>query len=52
MALNLGGGFGARYTKDDHPMAVRDIVGLIVKHTEEKFKGKWCYNFTFNDRTR
>lgn len=38
MALNLGGGFGARYTKDDHPMAVRDIVGLIVKHTEEKLK--------------
>lgn len=38
LSLNLGGGFGARYTKDDHPMATKEIVGLIIKHTEEKLK--------------
>lgn len=38
LALNLGGGFGARYTSADHPMATKDIVGLIIKHTEQKLQ--------------
>ena len=38
LSLNLGGGFGAKYNKDDHPMAIKDIVSLIIKHTEKRLK--------------
>ncbi|GAX04719.1 diaminopimelate decarboxylase [Secundilactobacillus pentosiphilus] len=29
--INVGGGFGIRYTKDDHPLAPEDFVDAIVK---------------------
>ena len=36
--LNLGGGFGIRYTDQDEPLDVKDFVKIIVEAVKEKSK--------------
>lgn len=38
LSLNLGGGFGARYTKDDSPISPDIISKMIISYTENKLK--------------
>lgn len=33
--LNVGGGFGIRYTKEDEPLGIKDYVSSIVKSVEK-----------------
>ncbi len=35
LVLNLGGGFGVKYTNEDHPIPVPTVTSLVVKHVEE-----------------
>lgn len=36
LILNLGGGFGVRYTDEDKPIAIPTVAKLIVNHVEEQ----------------
>lgn len=38
LSLNLGGGFGARYTKEDNPISSDIISKMIINYTENKLK--------------
>ncbi len=35
LSLNLGGGFGIRYTDDDTPLPIEESVNELVRYTEE-----------------
>lgn len=34
--LNVGGGFGIQYTKDDHPLSIKQFIDSIVHSIEEE----------------
>lgn len=34
LSLNIGGGFGVKYTDEDHPIAVAEIAKMLIKHVE------------------
>ncbi|MGM9972239.1 MAG: diaminopimelate decarboxylase [Anaeroplasmataceae bacterium] len=36
LTLNLGGGFGVKYTDEDHPIAVPTVAQLVIKRVEEQ----------------
>ncbi len=36
LSLNIGGGFGAKYTCDDKPLEIKAIVNGLIKYTTEK----------------
>lgn len=38
MTLNLGGGFGVRYTDEDQPMTIKENMEQILSYLEEKIK--------------
>ncbi len=38
LTLNIGGGFGVRYTSEDSPIPVSEVTKLIISHTEEALK--------------
>lgn len=35
LTLNIGGGFGVRYTQDDEPMKINELCHKLISHTEE-----------------
>lgn len=35
LSLNLGGGFGIRYTENDRPLPIEDSLRQLIRHTEE-----------------
>lgn len=37
--LNLGGGLGAKYTTDDHPISIPDFVSLLINKVKEACSG-------------
>lgn len=38
MTLNLGGGFGVRYTDEDQPMPIKENMEMIVAYLEKKLQ--------------
>ena len=40
LSLNLGGGFGIRYTENDAPLPIEKSVKELVSYTEEALKNK------------
>lgn len=40
LSLNLGGGFGIRYTTEDTPLPIEEAVEKLVSHTEEALAKK------------
>lgn len=36
--LNMGGGFGVRYTDEDHPMTAKEISRLLIEKCESEMK--------------
>ncbi len=36
--LNVGGGFGIKYTDDDHPMTIQDFIAPIIKKIQKLSK--------------
>ena len=38
MSLNIGGGFGARYTDEDKPIETAKLCQMLINHTENKLK--------------
>lgn len=38
LSLNIGGGFGAKYTSDDKVLEIKDVASGLIKYTEAKLK--------------
>lgn len=42
LILNIGGGYGVRYTDEDKPIPFDEISKMLIKHTEEALEKNKC----------